>query len=426
MGYRANAAGYDLNRDFTKLDTPEAQALIGLVDRWRPHLHVDVHVTNGADFEWVQTWVAAEAPLLAAPLDGWLRGAAGRIFTAVDAAGFPNGPYVDLVDRTDPTQGIDSRVYEPRYATGYFPLRNVPSILIENHAHKPYRTRVDATLALLTALLDDLRASGADLVAASRAARSSIEERGKPDAEVSKVVVTWRAGEEDRLRVPFRPWRVVESAATGSPYVSFSSEGVSEMEVPWLHRVVPDVVRRRPRGYVLLAGWPEIEERIAAHGLRTVRLEAPIELEVEVARAADPQFEAPPFQGRTRVTAEIQLERNVRTVPAGSLWIPADQPDFELAVQLLEPDAPDSLFSWGLMSTALERREYIGSQRLDEEARGLLEDPAIRAEWEKALEDEAFAADTEARYLWWYARTPYWHSSVGELPAWRALAVPGR
>ncbi|HSM14473.1 MAG TPA: hypothetical protein VLA66_10445, partial [Thermoanaerobaculia bacterium] len=339
-------------------------------------------------------------------------------------AGFANGPYVDLVDRTDPTKGIDSRVFEPRYATGYFPLRNVPSILIENHAHKPYRTRVEATFAFITALLDDLRDSGADLVAASRAAGSSTEGKGKPDAAPSEVVVTWRAGEEDRLRVPFRPWRVVESTATGAPYVSFSEEGVAAIEAPWLHRVVPDVVRPRPRGYLLLAGWPEIEERIAAHGLRFERLEAPVALEVEVARAVDPEFESPPFQGRTRVTAKIVWERGKRTAPAGSLWIPADQPDFELAVQLFEPEAPDSLFSWGLMSTALERREYIGSQRLDEEARRLLEDPAVRAEWEKALEDPAFAADPGARYLWWYARTPYWHANVGELPAWRAMAVP--
>jgi hypothetical protein len=426
MGYRANAAGYDLNRDFTRLDTPEARALVGLVNRWQPHLHVDVHVTNGADFAWVQTWIAAGAPLLAAPLDGWQRAAMPRIFAAVAAAGYPNGPYVDLIDRLDPARGIDSRVFEPRYSTGYFPRRNIASILIENHAHTDYRTRVEATLAFFVALLEDLRASGRELVAAASATRNATEEKGRPGAEPSEVVVTWRAGEEDRIRVPFRPWRVVESAATGSPYLSFSAEGIAALDVPWLHRVAPDLVRARPRGYVLLAGWPEVEARLAAHGLRFTRLESPVELELEVARAVAPQFATPPFQGRTRVTAEFRWERHRRRVPAGSLWIPADQPDFELAVQLLEPEAADSLFSWGLMSTALERREYIGPDRLDAEARRLLADPGVRAEWEHARADPALAGDPVARYQWWYRRTPYWHDFVGELPVGRLLSpLPG-
>lgn len=424
MGYRATAAGYDLNRDFTRLDTPEARALVGLVNRWRPHLHVDVHVTNGADFAWVQTWIAAGTPLLAAPLDAWQRGAMPRIFAAVAAAGYPNGPYVDLIDRLDPGRGIDSRVFEPRYSTGYFPLRNIPSILIENHAHTDYRTRVGATLAFFVALLEDLRASGSELVAAARAAARAVEAKGRPDAEPSDAVVTWREGEEDHIRVPFRPWRVVESAATGSPYLSFSSEGLAPLDVPWRHRVAPELERPRPRGYVLLAGWPEIEARLAGHGLRLTRLESPVELEVEVARAVAPKFVTPPFQGRTRVTAEIRWVHQRRTVPAGSLWIPADQPDFELAVQLCEPEAADSLFSWGLLSTALERREYIGPDRLDAEARRLLADPGIRAEWEHARADPALAGDPAARYEWWYRRTPYWHDFVGELPVWRLLSPP--
>ena len=40
-----------------------------------------------------------------------------------------------------------------------------------------------------------------------------------------------------------------------------------------------------------------------------------------------------------------------------------------------------------------------------------------------ALEDEAFAADRSARYLWWYRRTPYFDREQGVLPVYR-LPVP--
>ncbi len=113
-----------------------------------------------------------------------------------------------------------------------------------------------------------------------------------------------------------------------------------------------------------------------------------------------------------------------RTFPAGTLWIPADQPDFEVAVQLLEPEAPDSLLSWGLLSIVLERKEYIGPGVLEDLARSMLEDDAIKAAWARALEDESFAADRTARYTWWYRRTEYWDETVGLLPVMRLISAP--
>src|SRR5262249_2601245 len=48
VGTRENAKGFDLNRDYMKLETPEANALVALFNRWDPHLTVDLHTTNGS------------------------------------------------------------------------------------------------------------------------------------------------------------------------------------------------------------------------------------------------------------------------------------------------------------------------------------------------------------------------------------------
>src|SRR5262249_30880535 len=48
VGTRENAKSFDLNRDYMKLETPEANALVGLFNRWDPHLIVDLHTTNGS------------------------------------------------------------------------------------------------------------------------------------------------------------------------------------------------------------------------------------------------------------------------------------------------------------------------------------------------------------------------------------------
>src|SRR5262249_12454633 len=41
VGIRANAAGYDLNRDFVQLETPEVPALAKTITRWDPAAIVD-------------------------------------------------------------------------------------------------------------------------------------------------------------------------------------------------------------------------------------------------------------------------------------------------------------------------------------------------------------------------------------------------
>jgi hypothetical protein len=48
VGQRENAQGFDLNRDYTKLEAPETRALVKLFNEWDPHLTVDLHTTNGS------------------------------------------------------------------------------------------------------------------------------------------------------------------------------------------------------------------------------------------------------------------------------------------------------------------------------------------------------------------------------------------
>ncbi|HEX2162393.1 MAG TPA: M14 family metallopeptidase [Thermoanaerobaculia bacterium] len=426
MGFRTNAAGLDLNRDHLKLDSPEARAVVALFDRWRPHLHVDDHVTDGTDLDWVLTWSVAEAPQLHPGVAAWTERHLTAALAVTRAAGHPAGPYVDLVDGADPTAGFTSAILPPRFATGYYPLRHRPSILVEMHSPKPYRDRVLANRDFLAALLAEVAADGRELVKAVTWAEAETVALGRPDAPPSEVAVRWEtAAEPDRLEVPFHDWYLEESIALGTPILRYR-ESLRPVEVPWHHRPAAAQTVARPRGYLLLPGWPEAEERLLAHGLRVERLAAAATLRVETLRVDAPDFAAAPYQGRTRVSGEVRRVAESVEVPAGTSWVPADQPHFAVAVQLFEPEADDSLFSWGVFSSAFERKEYIDPRNLEPLVRRLLaEDPALAAEWEAALQDEAFAADPNARWLWWYRRTPYWDDTVGRLPVFRALEVPG-
>ena len=428
MGFRTTTGGLDLNRDYVKIASEEARSLIALVNAWRPHLFVDDHVTDGIDMEWVLTWSWVEAPQAAAPVDAWQRAHLPAVLAATAKAGHRIGPYVDLVDRNDPAKGFSSWVGQPRFSSGYFPLRNRPSILVENHSYKPYKERVLANRDFLWALLDEVAREPEELTRAVAAAEAAEVAQGRPDAPPSQVVVNFEQSDEaDRSPLPVYAGEMKTSVVSGQPLLLFHRGRPGDrkpIEVPWFHKSKAALTLPRPRGYLVLPGWPQIEQRLRGQGLRVERVTKPAELEVETMRLADPKPAAAPYQGLTRVTAKVTRATERRQIPAGALWVPADQPDFEVAVQLLEPEAGDSLLAWGLLSSLFEGKEYIDPRVLEGLAAGMLKDPRTAADWQAALRDEKFAADANARYQWWFRRTPYWDERIGLLPCFRVMQAP--
>ncbi len=431
QGFRTTARGLDLNRDHLKLDSAEARALVALVNEWRPHLHVDNHVSDGFDHAWELGFATAEAPQAAPTVDAWARETLAAAAEATRAAGHPLGPYLELLSSDDPAKGAITPPYRPRYSTGYFALRNRPSVLIETHSHKPFRVRVRANHAWMVALLEQIARRPAALVEAVAAAERRTVAMGAPDAAPSDAVLRFGpdrddpaagGGTPDRVRIPIYAWSTAPSVVTGAPLTTYARGTLRETELPWYH--APRVAHAvpRPRGYVVLPGWTPIEQRLRAHGLRVEALPAIADAEVETIRVADPKFASTPYQGATLVTSmKVTRQAEKRSIPAGALWVPADQPDFEVAVHLLEPDAPDSLLAWGVLSGIFERKEWIDGPELERMAADRLQDPKVAAEWQAALADPAFAKDAAARSEWWARRTPYWDETIGLVPVYRAM-----
>jgi hypothetical protein len=424
MGYRATANGINLNRDFLRIVSPEAKAMARLISMYRPHLHVDNHVTNGSDHQWVLTWLVAEAPELDPAVDAWVGEHLPRVFGTIEAEGHPNGPYVNLVSGSDPTKGMIWDVTLPRYSSGYFPLRNRVSILIEMHAHKPFKDRVYANRSFMEELILEVGRSGKELVAAVESAEARTVAVGEPEAEPSEVVIRWGVQEEgETITWPAYEWTIEDSLVTGNKRIQYHPGRLRKVELEWRHTPVPELTLPRPRGYIVLSGWPQIETVARGHGLKVVEIDREIDLEVETSRLSNAKFGSFPYQGVAMVQDfDVSRQTELRTIPAGSLWIPANQPDFEIAVQLFEPEAPDSLVRWGAVSSLFERKIYIGSDVLEKLANEMLDDEEVRRQWEAALEDADFAGSRRARYLWWYQRTPYWDESVGLLPIMRVMA----
>jgi hypothetical protein len=105
-----------------------------------------------------------------------------------------------------------------------------------------------------------------------------------------------------------------------------------------------------------------------------------------------------------------------------------DQRLSKVAIQWLEPEAPDSAVRWGFFDPIFEQREYGEAYVLEKLARENMEkDPALKAEFERRVQtDPHFAASPEARLEFFYDRSPWGIANhVGEYPVGRLLSLEG-
>jgi hypothetical protein len=421
MGFRTTSQGYDLNRDFLKADAPETRALLSLVAAWNPDLFVDDHVTDGSDAQATVTVSYGGEPATPEILRAWLETAVRPALAEVEEAGWRTAPYIEWVDPLDPAKGIDTGPTEPRYGTGYMPLRSIPSILVEMHALKPYGERVRANAAFLSALLSRVGREPKRLKDARAAAEAAA--RSVPAGTPFVLDAVTDTSRPEQIDFPGFAWSQVVSPVTGRPRLVYDPGKPVSVPMPVYRHAKATVTTPRPAAYLVSAGWPRIEEKLAVHGIRFSKLKQPRTLPVGTYRASDAKLERVPYQGRVRVSAKIARATETRTVPAGSLYVPLDTPLAPVVMHLLEPEGPDSLFAWGELSTALETKEYIDPRVLDPLAEKLLrEDPKLAAEWKARLEDPQFATNARERYRFFYSRTPYWDESVGLLPVFRLEA----
>jgi murein tripeptide amidase MpaA len=189
QGWRTTAQNLNLNRDYLKADSPEMQAMIGLIRRWEPDLYLDLHVTDGLDYQQDITFDfngyngrGARSVEVGRWLDGVYRPALeGRL----EAEGHVPGPYISTVDPRDPAKGIVIAPTGARFSNGYGDARRLPTVLLETHSLKPYRRRVLGTYVFIEESLRLLGAQGAQLrgaIASDKALRpASVPVATKPN-----------------------------------------------------------------------------------------------------------------------------------------------------------------------------------------------------------------------------------------------------
>lgn len=367
-GTRANAGGYNINRDYLRLINPETRAIVDAVAAWRPHIAIDAHeLTGPREYD----FYTLHPTSLNAP-DAVVRMAAGPLTAAVrdavEAAGFSWFPYHIQPDPTRVAElGLQAAEYGGRTLRGYGGEQAAVTLLFES---KRDRESPDARAAIgprarmqrvaMEAVARFAADSAASLLATVHAAREAQRERGATFDAADSIVVR------------------AEAASTGTvdyrmPEFRRSSDGalertgrVLDLHVALRDTAVATLSRVRPVAYLIEAHRTDLADALATHGLAVERIAEPGRVRVESFRLDSARVADQPYEG--------YLPRSVHTTPVpglldvapGAWLVRADQPNAAVLFSLMEPESVDSFATLGAFLAEEEAGELLPVHRVTE------------------------------------------------------------
>lgn len=427
LGTRNTAQQLNLNRDFLKADAPEMRAWLKLYNRWMPELFIDVHVTNGADFQYVTTYaIENHGTMMELGLRQWTTDIFEKqLNEQMTEVGFPMFLYASFRNSNAPEQGIFINIYDPRYSEAYAAARNRIGLLLENHIYKPYKQRVMCTIEAIKASARIIGANKEelfDVVERADKVTSSAEYRKTP------MDLTYKAVNRDSVWIDYLAWEreTVKSDLSGADWTRHNYEKPITVKAPLITSYEATSSIQLPEAYIFMPQWIDVIKILDLHDIKYTRLTEPKKIEVETYRYNGATFSPRQSEGRIPVVkTDYTTQTETLEYPAGSILIDMNHPSARIAAWLLEPSAPGSLVYWGFFNQVLQPTNefWIRLGYMEEKGRELLaKDPALKAEFDEKMKDPAFAGDSNAILNFFYERVRKAAHQNNEVhPAWRVM-----
>lgn len=423
MGFRGQAQYLNLNRDYVKADAPETRSWLTLWNQWRPDLLIDIHTTDGADYQYDLTYYTEDAHKLPPSIAAWQAASIENgAIPAYERMGHLASPYLEFKDGRDPTKGIENFGSGPRFSTGYAAIRDRAGLLIETHMLKPYAVRVKGTYDIVRAVLDGINKDPGALLKASKDADAWAASRS--EAPNATVPVTFQA---DPTPKPFTlkgyAFTQTKSDISGDTWIQYDPTTKKTYAIQSWLGLLPATSAPLPAAWAIPRQWTEVIARLDAQHIAYTTTTQPVTVTATQDMLTNPKWAEKPFEGHHMLRdVTITPTQATVTLPAGTVIVRSDNADAILSANLLDAHAPDSLLAWGYLDAIFEPKEYGEPRVIEALARKMIaENPALKTEFEaKLAADPAFAASPRARLSFFFEKSPWYTAQkVGAYPVLR-------
>jgi len=419
-GFRGNERNYDLNRDFLKSDTRNARSFAQIFHKVNPDIFIDNHVSNGADYQYVFTYIATHHQKLGGELGAYFKEELlPQVLSAMKAKGIEATPYVNVHDTKPDTAGFEQFMDYPRYSTGFASMFNAPGSMPETHMLKDYTSRVKVTYEYMVESLSYIDKNHNRI----KILRSENLNNYKPGAHYT---LQWEIDSTQVTTLPFLGYQgdYKTSEVTGKPRLYYDRKKPFNKMVPYYqtYQSVLDVTI--PKAYVIPKSWWNAIELLKINNIAMEPLTKDTEIEVESYRIKDFNTNKMAYEGHYPHNS-VTLETTTRKVlfAKGDFVISTQQPGVKYLLETLEPQGVDSYFTWNFFDAILQQKEYFSDYVFEDTAAELLKkNKNLKAEFDKKrLDDTVFADNADAQLDWIYRHSVYYEKTHMEYPVYRIV-----
>ncbi|OFW08088.1 MAG: hypothetical protein A3H96_22090 [Acidobacteria bacterium RIFCSPLOWO2_02_FULL_67_36] len=376
MGTRPNAQGLNLNRDFMKMDTPEAKAFVKLWVDYDPQVGFDLHTSDGSYHAYYLTYSPPLNPntsdtIMAMMKEEWFpfvtktikakhgwdtfyygnagvpggRGGRGRGAPPAAGAAPPAAPTAPAAPQTPPVRAWSTFEHVPRFHNNYVGLRNRFALLSEAYSYATFEDRIRATSYFLEEALTFAHQNAARLKQAVAAAdRQRIT--GTPQATSAKMK---RGGMVEILMGEVEP----ETNPNNGAVMNRRKDVVHPeqmIDMMWFEPVATEIV---PQEYYVPEDAAKALELLRAHGIEMRQLRQPVKGLEQFTIAANNAGQNSEGHATRRLEGEWDAAPDA-SAPRGAFAVPMTQPLARLAFYLLEPMSDDGLVNWNALDEQLK------------------------------------------------------------------------
>lgn len=413
-GFRGNAKNLDLNRDFIKADAQNTISFEQIFQLWKPHVLIDNHVSDGADYQYTMTLIATQHNKLHPILGNYLNTSlVPAIYDAMGKIGNPICPYVETMGET-PESGIVGFLESPRFATGYAALFNCIGFVPETHMLKPYNDRVWATYDLMKAIVSQVSNDAVTIIKARNDADRAVKSQ-------RHYALDWQLDTTKYDLIDFRGYESTHiiSKVTGLPVLYYDKSKPYNKKIKYYNTYKPARIVESPSIYIVPQAWTDVIFRLQINGVQMRCLSKDTLIDAEFYSLTKVNHPAFPYESHYH-HRNTQVSRSPQKVLflKGDYVIQMNQVANRYIVETLDPQSDDSFFAWNFFDGVLNQKEWFSDYVFDAKAEQILkEEPSIKKSLDSMRAvDTAFAKNHWAQMNFIYQRSRYKEPSHNRYP----------
>ena len=418
-GFRGNARNYDLNRDFVKSDTRNARSFAQLFHQVQPEVFIDNHVSNGADYQYVFTYIQTQHQKLGSGLGDFLHEEmTPALMKELKKKKIESVPYVTVYGAT-PEKGFSQMMDLPRYSTGYASLFGTIGYMPETHMLKKYSERVRVTYEFMLATVAFVDQNSAKI-------KSLHKENWKQFAPKKMYPLQWKIDSTKVKQLSFLGFEhgYKKSAISGQDRLYYDANKPFQKEVPYYNFYKPTKEVMIPKAYVIPKSWWTVIELLQLNNIELKTFSKDTLITVEKYHIDTYKTSATAYEGHyNHSNTTVKVSESQILFRKGDFYIPTQQLGVKYLLETLEPEAPDSFFNWNFFDAILQQKEGYSAYVFEDLAADLLQkDAKLKATFEakKAAEPD-FNANGKAQLDWIYKNSAYYEPSHNVYPVYRIM-----